>query len=128
MLRSKSCLEPYATNSYFSMLYPRGSELEVLLIIEELNCLINAERLQGLVILLFESLAHREVSYFLTEGISILNRDIRVNGKGQSDISRIDKVLILLVNHLVQDLRESGSCKQDFSHHHDMLTDDNYSV
>lgn len=78
--------------------------------------------------MLFDSLADREVSYFFTEGISPVNRDISVDSKGQGDVGGIDQVLILLVNHLVQDLREAGSCEQDFPHHHDVLTDDNDSV
>lgn len=78
--------------------------------------------------MLFDSLADREVSYFLTEGISPADRNVSVNGEGQGYVSGIDQVLILLVNHLVQDFGEAGSCKKDLSHHHDVLTDDNNSV
>lgn len=111
MLRGKSRLELYVTNCNLSKLYPRSSELEVLLIIKELKGLINAERLQGLILLLFYCLANRKVRYFLTEGISPVNRDVSVDSKGQGDVGGIDQVLILLVNHLVQDLREAGSCE-----------------
>ena len=128
MLRGQSSLEDGAVDGDVTCLNPGGCKAEIGFIIEEGKSLIDAEALQRLVLLLLECLLERKVSNRLAERVCGIDWDVGVDSKSKRCVGRVDQILVLLIDHLVEDFGEPGGRVEELPHHDDELANDNHTV
>jgi hypothetical protein len=94
----------------------------------ELYSFFNAETLKIFIFLLFNRFFKREISDSLAEGVHFSQWYILVYCIGECDIDSFNKVLVLLIYHLVENVRETCGRIECLFHQYNVLTYNYYTI